>query len=333
MDLDEELMRNMGDIDNSYKQIFSHPEMVRDLLQGFVREEWVAQLDFSTLEKVSGSYVTDDLRAREDDIIWRVRWGSGWLFIYILLEFQSTVDHFMAVRIGGYVHLLYQDLIKGGTVKKGEKLPPVLPVVLYNGKPRWTAAEEITDLMAPTPSGLERFQPRMRYLLIDEIRYEDAELASQRNLAAALFRLEKSREPEEIRRILAELIEWLKASEQTGLRRSLTVWLRRVLLPGRIENTQLPEMADLHEVETMLAETVQEWTKEWEKKGLEKGRQEGRQEGIASLFLLQAEEKYGQISDTDRKKVLSADQATLEKWSLRLLKFDTLDDVFGVQEL
>ena len=70
---------------------------------------------------------------------------------------------------------------------------------------------------------------------------------------------------------------------------------------------------------------------EGEQKGIQKGRQEGRQEGFATLFLLQAEEKYGQISDTDRNKVLAADRATLEKWSLRLLKSDTLDDVFSVQ--
>lgn len=64
--------------DNSYKMLFSYPEMVRDLLTGFVREQWVHELDFTTLEKVSGSYVTDELRDREDDIIWRVRWGDGW---------------------------------------------------------------------------------------------------------------------------------------------------------------------------------------------------------------------------------------------------------------
>ena len=57
---------------------------------------------------------------------------------------------------------------------------------------------------------------------------------------------------------------------------------------------------------------------------------EGQKKGRATLFLLQAEEKFGHISDTDRKKVFNADWATLEKWSLRLLKFDTLDDVFGV---
>ncbi|SEP97118.1 Putative transposase, YhgA-like, partial [Ectothiorhodospira magna] len=82
--------------DNSYKLLFSHPRMVRDLLTGFVKEAWVEQLDFTSLEKVSGSYVTDELRDREDDIIWRIRWGKDWLYVYLLLEFQSSVDRFMA---------------------------------------------------------------------------------------------------------------------------------------------------------------------------------------------------------------------------------------------
>lgn len=63
--------------DHSYKRLFSHPEMVRDLLTGFVPQPWVAQADLGTLEPVKGSFVTDDFREREDDIIWRVRLGDG----------------------------------------------------------------------------------------------------------------------------------------------------------------------------------------------------------------------------------------------------------------
>jgi predicted transposase YdaD len=99
----------MVEHDNSYKNFFSHSEMVRDLLLGFVKEDWVGELDLSTLEKMNGSYVSDDLRDREDDIIWRVRWGEDWLYVYLLLEFQSTVDQYMAVRIMVYLGMLYQD--------------------------------------------------------------------------------------------------------------------------------------------------------------------------------------------------------------------------------
>jgi predicted transposase YdaD len=153
----------MNDHDHSYKNLFSYPQMVEDLLRGFVREEWVQHLDFSTLERVGSSYVTEDLREREDDTIWRLRWGEEWLYVYLLLEFQSTIDRFMAVRVMVYLGLLYQDLIKTKQLTRTGRLPPVLPVVLYNGKPRWTAAEEIAELIEAVPGELGHYRPRLRY--------------------------------------------------------------------------------------------------------------------------------------------------------------------------
>ena len=61
------------------------------------------------------------------------------MYLYILIEFQSSVDPWMAVRVMTYIGLLYQDLIKQKQVLKGRRLPPVLPIVLYNGDAKWTA--------------------------------------------------------------------------------------------------------------------------------------------------------------------------------------------------
>jgi hypothetical protein len=36
--------------DHAYKLLFSHADMVADLLRGFVREDWVAQQDLKTTE-------------------------------------------------------------------------------------------------------------------------------------------------------------------------------------------------------------------------------------------------------------------------------------------
>ena len=86
--------------DPSYKRLFAHRELVADLLRGFVREDWVAELDLATLERPRESGVAADLREREDDLIWRVRWGEQWVYVYLLLEFQSRVDPLMAVVAG-----------------------------------------------------------------------------------------------------------------------------------------------------------------------------------------------------------------------------------------
>lgn len=69
-------------------------------------------MNFWKQDKMSGSYVADDLRHRADDMVWRVKVGQEWAYLYIVIEFQSKVDSWMAVRMMSYVGLLYQDLIK-----------------------------------------------------------------------------------------------------------------------------------------------------------------------------------------------------------------------------
>ena len=303
----------------SYKLLFSHPEMVADLLKGFVDEEWVNQCDFTTLEKVSGSYVTDDLRDREDDIIWRIRWGDEWLYVYLLLEFQSTVDHFMAVRIMGYLALLYQDLIRSEKLGKQKLLPPVLPLVLYNGERRWNAPVDLDLLIYPAPAGLDKYRPKLSYLLLDQGRLAIQDFSGLKNLVAALFQLESSRTDDDIREVVRNLLNWLHLTEQDSLRRAFTVWFNRVLLPRKLPDTDFTEFNSLEEVETMLAETV----KSWKNEGILQGRQEGRQEEAAKLFLLLLDSKFGAVSQDVQTKIQQASLEEIEKWTAKILNAET----------
>jgi hypothetical protein len=60
----------MNDSDHPYKRFFSHPKMIADLIKGFLDPRLAADCDFTRLEHCNGSYVTDNLRERADDIIW-----------------------------------------------------------------------------------------------------------------------------------------------------------------------------------------------------------------------------------------------------------------------
>ena len=266
--------KRITDHDSGYKRLFYHPEMIRDLLLGFVPAAWVAELDWRTLEKYPAEFVDDRLRNRRGDVIWRVRWGKDWLYIYILLEFQSGVQRFMAMRLFTYIDLLYQDLIRSRQLGRPRRLPSVLPIVLYNGERRWSAPTTLDPLIQAGPAELVTYRPQMRYLLIDEGAYTDAALASQRNLVAALFRLEKSRGPEVVREIITALAEWLAEPEQDELRRSFLVWLREGFLKTRLPDVSLPELNSLEEARVMLTERVVSWTQQWKEQGLQEGRQE-----------------------------------------------------------
>ncbi|EGV27727.1 putative transposase [Thiorhodococcus drewsii AZ1] len=326
----------MADHDPSYKLLFSHRDLVADLIRGFVREDWVQQLDFTTLQRVSEIGISHDLREREDDMIWRLRWGERWVYVYLLLEFQSTVDRFMTVRLLTYVGLLYQDLAAAGEIPAGSPLPPVLPIVLYNGEKSWWAKTSLDELIEPDlPDQLRRWQPQVRYLLLDEQRLADTPMAGQRNIAAALFRLENSRRPEDIERVLASLIDWLAAPEQDSLRRAFVVWLKRVLLPARVPGAELPNVNDLQEMRAMLAERVKTWTEEWKQQGLEEGLKQGLEQGLeqgvyrgeARLLRRLLIRRFGVLPAWAEARLEQAGESELEIWADRVLDRDTLEEV------
>jgi len=323
----------MAEHDKSYKKLFSHPKMVEDLLRGFVHEEWIDELEFATLETVKDSFVSDNLKERHDDIIWRVRWGPEWLYIYLLLEFQSTIDPFMAVRLMVYIGLLYQYLIKAEKLKKNDRLPPVLPIVIYNGTERWDASKELNKLIADGPKALSKYRPRLRYLLIDEGSFGDAKLAAKwQNLVAALFRLENTRTEKDekaiaqaIQKILVLLIDWLKEPELADLRRDIETWLLRVLLPSNVPSEEIPKVTELQEMNQMLYETIQGLYKDAEARGEARGKARGQ----AKMLIQLLETKFGPLKSYQKTKIQRFDEKTLFSCSQRFITANSVGEVIG----
>lgn len=296
--------------DNGYKLLFSHAEMVADLLREFVGEDWVRNLDFSSLEKIPTENVSEKaLQRRESDIVWRLRWKGSkrWVYVYLLLEFQSTVDPLMALRVMTYLGLLYQNLVRQRLLKPGAKLPPVLPIVLYNGYALWGAPREMADLIQPVPGGLTAYRPRLRYLLLDVGRVDIPEAG--KNVAAALFRMEQSPGPDDMGRILTDLRTWLRP-EQADLQRAFVTVLEKKILPARMPGTEIPQMSDLEEAQLMLTERTNDWTRDWRRKGFEEGRREGFEKGIEKGIeeargglLSELETRFGPLPEEARRRV------------------------------
>lgn len=317
--------------DGLYKQLFSYPPMVESLLRGFVHEAWVEHIDFSTLEKPNGQYIGEALQQRSDDIIWRVRLNlpdgrREWLYLYLLIEFQSRTDPWMALRVLTYVCLLYQDLLKGKQIKPGDKLPPVFPLVLYNGQPRWQATQEIADLIA-APGSLARWQPKFRYHLLDEGRVPAEELHRlSDNLLALLIRLETSApDPHALRAATTALVSHLKSPAYDSLRRAFVVFFNRAIFKKLNPGQTIEEFKDLQEIDTMLAERIDEWGEELRQKGRQEGRQEGQSAVLSRLLRL----RFGILPPWAEARLEGATQTQLETWIDAVLTAQSLADVIG----
>jgi len=322
----------MPDHDSLYHQMFGHPLMVAELLRDFVQEPWVADLDLDQMERSNARYHTDDDQRREGDVVWRIPLRAGGdAYLLLMLEFQSSPDRWMALRAMVYAGLLWQYIVKEKQLAQDGRLPPVFPVVVYNGDPAWVMPVSLDALIGlPAESPLWRWQPRMRYYIIEEGAFSDADLASRDTLAALLFRLENCRQPDQVVELVDAVIDWFRRHDGFEVLRPLFAALAgRVveMADGAAPSVQVSE--NLLEVRTMLATRAAEWKQQWLQEGRQEGEQRGRREGEAALLVRLLERRFGVLPGWARDRIAAGDTVALEEWGLRVLDAGSLEDVLG----
>ena len=271
--------------DPVYKRLYAFPEMVADLLRSLFPDDALGA-DYDSLRRLPAEYVADDYRQRRGDAVWRLNAESaqgGWLHVLVLLEFQSTDDPSMALRVLEYTAMLYRELLREGSFgARGGLLPPVLPVVLYNGDLPWRSAAQVRDLVARTGAALSPYQPSQRHVVLDE-RRAAADDPQLRELTRAVLRLEQSRSAADLARVAESLSRALSAPGRGELRQAFADWLAALL--RRLEGDAAPAPArvglNLEEVKMTLEERVAEWPKPYIRQGREEGIGLGRAEGIS----------------------------------------------------
>lgn len=274
--------------DNQYKKLFSNPVLVKELFLSFINEELVKELDYDSLEKLDKSFITEEFIDRESDILYRINFKGKDLYIYLLIEFQSTVDRFMALRMLRYITEFYEYLVYDKKVKT-KRLPPVFPVLLYNGVRRWTAPESFGKLIERTIPDL--YIPEFRYYKIAENEFSQEILLGIKNIVSAIFFIE-STDNETLLRGIKNVVNLIKNERPEDVR-LFRNWIKSYF--HGINEDAAEEIKDtiieLQEVETMLAATLKKRDKQNLKLGLERGKQDVLIMLINKKFGITKEEK------------------------------------------
>lgn len=223
--------------DAAYKFRHGFATVVERLLRGFAPPEVVAALDLATLEPMPTEYVERNLRQSRGDKVWRVRFRSGGpgdcLWLAAMLEFQATADRRMAARVLSYSGQLFQKRMRAADWRADSKLPPVLPIVVYNGRRRRFAPLEALETISGVSVALAPYWPRQRYSLLDMhgLRVEDlpcgtivsAQIALEQgspphvlSAVGSLARLLAGPEHDELRRVIADRVSHLFAHSRSS---------------------------------------------------------------------------------------------------------------------
>lgn len=281
--------------DETYKLIFSQRAAIEELIGHFVGKRLANELDFDTLEPLPTNRISGGLVQRRSDLLWKVRFRGDWLYLLILLEFQSENDRFMALRILTYTCLTYEELIRRGDLKRDNKLPPLLPVTIYNGPSRWGAATDVAELIAPVAEPLAHYLPSFRYLVLDLQRIGEKDPKS-RDLVTSLGLVEHEPTPENVERVMQGLMRRFRGPEFAELHQALDSWVAGAAEAWQISSADLVRMKSFTEDEEMYErakELRDQVHRDGVRQGLEQGLEAGRIRERAHLVRRLATRKFG----------------------------------------
>ncbi|MFZ4658082.1 MAG: Rpn family recombination-promoting nuclease/putative transposase [Caldilineaceae bacterium] len=242
--------------DSGYKKLFSNRTIFQQLIETFITEAWVKELDFAKCETLDKSFVTDHYKETESDLIYKLKLRRKTVYIYILLEFQSKVDYFMGLRVLFYILSFYMDY--RANHKRVKKLPAIFPIVLYNGKSKWTAPTNISDLIEAEPS-LGAYAINFQYLLLNEKSYSKEQLLTIRNIVSTLFLAEGHYDIALLEQELLNLYDHETDKQAVSL---FLNWFRQLALYGKVSPEDYEKLDVVYrtkeEVRTMLVATLEQ---------------------------------------------------------------------------
>ena len=150
--------------DRLFRNVFGDRREAAALLRPHLPAPFAESLDWSTLTLLNRSYIDDDARASELDLLFTVKRveDEALLALYVLLEHQSEPKEYMRLRMLKYCCRIWEQ-----AEQEPGLLRAIVPVVLYQGRRRWRYPTELSELFAPADRAWP-WVPRFAHVLIDQ---------------------------------------------------------------------------------------------------------------------------------------------------------------------
>jgi len=193
----------------------------------------------------------------------------------------------------------------------------------------------MADLVPTLPSPMNGFTPRAKYLLIDENSYSDAQLASLKNLVAAVFRIEKPESPETIVDLIGLLADWLQ--DRPDLAHMMNRWINAHLQRQSGLRAVVGTAHNLSELKIMLHDRLEQWAQNYKaegemlglEKGIEKGIEKGFHDGLVNAVSHQVQLRFGAVPAAVLEQLAQASESQLHAYLAGILSASSLEALFG----
>ena len=129
--------------DKYFRTMLSNKDVARDFLEWHLPSFIKDKVDLNSVEPQKDSFVDDNFKKLETDILFSLNFNKEPGYIYTLVEAQKKPDKFMPLRLLKYLIAIMEHHIKNN---KDEKLPTIYPLILYQGQELWNHTTNFFEL-------------------------------------------------------------------------------------------------------------------------------------------------------------------------------------------
>ena len=196
--------------------------------------------------------------------------------IFYLIEHQSKIDYSMPLRILEYQVAIIRSAIDKSKIKnKSYKIPLVIPIVLYTGKQKWNASKYLEEIQEKIKDQNIKIG---NYCLVDINNYTEKELLEDDAFLSKMMLIEKSKNTEEIAKILEKIVIKIQKEDKKLLKRII-----EMILEEKIGSAKTKEIIKKLEKESDYMLAVVDMIRKENQMYIDMGRKDGKKETIKEI--------------------------------------------------
>ena len=305
--------------DTLFKRTLRDKEVARDFLKNYLPENILDEVDLTDINIAKDSFVDKELKESFSDILYNVSINDRDGYIYLLFEHKSYLDKMTPVQLLSYITDIWE-LHENQSTE--DKLPPIIPILIYHGKKRWSFGDQLSELIGDSPESIVDYIPDYRYLVYDFSEYSDSEIKGEIKL-----------------RIFLKLISHIFDDDfENGLRKVLPLMNKLQEKSTGMEYIETVVKYILNTGEEMSLQELNKKVKDISSEGsefimtiaeklIEEGKREGRREAMEDMVIKLLKNKFNNLPKKYKTKIKGLNIEKLE------LIFNQLTDIDRLSEL
>lgn len=300
--------------------MFHRKEIASGFFKEYLPEQIKQQISLETLTISKDSFIDKELRHHFSDLLYTVKHRQSDLHLYLLFEHKSSPDHWIGLQLLRYMVRIWELFRKQNP--KTQKLPVIIPLVLYHGRNTWSTPKTFNALLAQDDDFLKQYTPDFQYLLHDFSFRSNKQIKGEALTCLTLLALRHIFDPH-LSDKLPEIINLLQDVNSRKTALEILETLLRYVVKGTkcyTENDIIEILAHTTIEDNIMKTFIDEY--------IEQGVQKGMQKGMHKVLSTQLTHRFGTLPKWATEKIDEANIDTLERWFLKVLSAEKLDEVF-----